>query len=1495
MSSVECAKLDALDGGDIDYNTDGINTQVTYTCNTGYTLDGYTDIICLSNGSWQYNQSRCIKCSNLSSPGNGNYSLYTVDSSTVTKAAYTCDKGYTLMGYSELTCQQNGEWNRDSPICVKCEDREPPSSGNFTLTTNGLQTRGLYTCNEGYILNGTSNVACTITGDWSYPQPTCECVAPEAPQNGSITVNQPSITYACDTGYTLLGNSTGMCNTDGTGWSSDTPSCVECESVDMVSNGNITYGSNGVNTYITILCEEGTTISGNTIITCTENGTWNSPLPECVTCSSLQEVTVSSGSVTIVTNGTVTTANYSCPTGYRVKGSQTIQCLSDGTWSDLPSECVCDEPELTEGSGYVISDNGLNITFTCDKGYTINGGVTAECNTDGTGWNMEYPNCTKCDNVSVPQNGSVSLVSNGTHTTVEFYCGTGHTLSDFSVPECQADGSWSSTVTTQSCVSCESLPDVSVVNGSVFLSTNGTHTSAAYSCPDGYKVNGEDTLTCNNTGQWNSTPSDCVCETPSLLIGGNITVVDEGYGVIFTCDKGYTMNGYQEITCATDGTGWSSSYPLCLECDEIITPDGGNVTIVTNGTVSAAIYKCNVGTTLDGNTSAECQLDGTWNITAPICVSCPDLPNITIETGYVNISTDGMITTAYYNCPPGYIVTREENITCNADGTWSSEPSDCVCEPPLIPQHGNYSLSINRLSIQYRCDRGYIMIGEHTAICNIDGTGWSEESPTCLKCEDLSPPLRGNISLITNGTHSEAVYTCDVGLTLDGDYTRMCLENTTWTGGSSQCVECEGITDIDSGTYNKTTNGTTTSVEYYCSPGYFIDGSAIRTCLSDGSWDFDLPNCYCSPPDVILNGSIIYNKTTALYDCHTGYSMNGSSIRTCQTDSMGWSGVSPQCVECRTVAAPTNGTVIFNSDGIVTEAIFTCNVGYTMNGSDFSTCSNGGTWSNDIPNCVHCSELPDTDDGTLNITSNGTHTIASYTCNIGTTMTGTPSIACRTEDTWSDQEPVCEVCPSLPTPNNGNITLDTDGITTTANLSCVDGYYANGNTVISCLGVTGWSDNLPSCLCNQPDIENGTVASNGLVAIFKCNIGYSLHGNSQIFCDLDGNGWNGSFPLCVKCADLLNPTDGTIQMSTNGYNTRASVTCDPGTTLNGSQILFCSNDGSWNESNPICVKCEDLTHPQNGEFIISSDGTVSTVELSCNSGYQTSGLTTVQCGPDGTWQFNGESSCESVGRTENSLLTILIIVSVVSMAIITMLSLLLAKFVYFYYKNKNRLSGKYSTNKAHIETMSNGIDDDMLWKSKPSVSVLSSKAPASHESHLLETSCPFTPSPAPESFVASPPPSGSISPMLVETHRSGSSLISFRRNPTNLTKNSLASVNAISITEDISDDLPTSKTNGVDTNIALNRFDSPPNKLAPLPNHRQMVGKLNATRSKSPENDRTKSQQDGHSISRPQQDSLSGSRRQINNRSGTPLLMNHSILTNDFNDVSSLDSVSIID
>ena len=54
-----------------------------------------------------------------------------------------------------------------------------------------------------------------------------------------------------------------------------------------------------------------------------------------------------------------------------------------------------------------------------------------------------------------------------------------------------------------------------------------------------------------------------------------------------------------------------------------------------------------------------------------------------------------------------------------------------------------------------------------------------------------------------------------------------------------------------------------------------------------------------------------------------------------------------------------------------------------------------------------CPELSSPDNGTLNLSTNGLVTVASFTCDIGSSLAGSPQLTCNTDGSWDSREPDC--------------------------------------------------------------------------------------------------------------------------------------------------------------------------------------------------------------------------------------------------------------------------------------------------------------------------------------------------------------------------------------------------------------------------------------------------------------------------------------------------------
>ena len=56
---------------------------------------------------------------------------------------------------------------------VTCEEVSAPSSGSLVISSNGTVSVVTYNCDEGYVLVGESTRSCTSSGQWTSDTPEC--------------------------------------------------------------------------------------------------------------------------------------------------------------------------------------------------------------------------------------------------------------------------------------------------------------------------------------------------------------------------------------------------------------------------------------------------------------------------------------------------------------------------------------------------------------------------------------------------------------------------------------------------------------------------------------------------------------------------------------------------------------------------------------------------------------------------------------------------------------------------------------------------------------------------------------------------------------------------------------------------------------------------------------------------------------------------------------------------------------------------------------------------------------------------------------------------------------------------------------------------------------------------------------------------------------------------------------------------------------------------
>jgi hypothetical protein len=112
----------------------------------------------------------------------------------------------------------------------------------------------------------------------------------------------------------------------------------------------------------------------------------------------------------------------------------------------------------------------------------------------------------------------------------------------------------------------------------------------------------------------------------------------------------------------------------------------------------------------------------------------------------------------------------------------------------------------------------------------------------------------------------------------------------------------------------------------------------------------------CQALDNPMNGTVatpaLTTGSVAEYTCGMGYSIDGSAERTCDSDG-NWSGLAPTCsiVSCPPLAAPTGGLVSVPSVVYQSSAKYSCDTGYSLSGNTTRTCEADGSWTGTVPTC----------------------------------------------------------------------------------------------------------------------------------------------------------------------------------------------------------------------------------------------------------------------------------------------------------------------------------------------------------------------------------------------------------------------------------------------------------------------------------------------------------------------------------------------------------------
>ncbi|XP_019849499.1 PREDICTED: P-selectin-like isoform X2 [Amphimedon queenslandica] len=319
-----------------------------------------------------------------------------------------------------------------------------------------------------------------------------------------------------------------------------------------------------------------------------------------------------------------------------------------------------------------------------------------------------------------------------------------------------------------------------------------------------------------------------------------------------------------------------------------------------------------------------------------------------------------------------------------------------------------------------------------------------------------------------------------------------------------------------------------------CRSGYQLIGQSKVRCLRSGHWRPRLPYCKkvgCSKLPAPSYGRVWIKGLVATFRCNKGFILKGSSKRVCKSGS--WTGSPTRCVPkvtappplmCPRLAAPANGQIVLSSGGL--KAVYKCNNGFILKGSSTRHCTRQG-WTGSAPTCerpVKCPRLADPENGDVKFQQSVGST-AMYTCNRGFRLIGSDRRTCQQNGVWSGQQPKCKsiFCPKLFAPRYGSVQQTGNTYGARAVYQCNDGFQLDGNTDRNCLLSGQWSGSTPTCkalptrpppkVCKHPYAPKfGFVSVIGSVAHYSCSQGYKLIGYKSIPCV--GGVWQYRPPYC---------------------------------------------------------------------------------------------------------------------------------------------------------------------------------------------------------------------------------------------------------------------------------------------------------------------------------------------------------------------------------------------
>uniref|UniRef100_A0A8C1SBI8 Sushi, von Willebrand factor type A, EGF and pentraxin domain-containing protein 1 n=1 Tax=Cyprinus carpio TaxID=7962 RepID=A0A8C1SBI8_CYPCA len=1287
---VECGPPPDLEHGQYHGEDFYAGSTVLYQCKPGFYLLGESKMLCAINGEWIGNPPACLdvdECS-LGSECNEHASCQNTDGSHIctcippysgdgrnctepvkckdpsvpefghregsnfimgSEVVFSCEEGYELIGSSHLSCTEEGIWKGDFPYCKgRPIDHALPDAGHQLFGDTAI-----YFCDDGYIAGNNTKLFCNAQGVWAPPDGfgIPHCIAnfcqrpPDLPHAILDSINKPKyasnteVSYKCEEGFVLNTTGTLRCMIGGE-W---TPSpldigCmpVRCSKPDSIEKGYVSGNNYSFGAVIAYSCDKGYFIRGEKRRICKANGEWGGVLPTCQPIS--------------------------CPSPPRLANGF-IQV------NTVPSPC---NGQIRK-NGYVYSSR---VTYACNDGHRLTGRPERICMANKQWSNNNPPVCVllTCPTPPDIKNGRYHGSTFEVGSKVKFACNEGYELIGDSVWTCLKFGNWDKSVTPRcSPVQCPEPPLEE--NHLVLRGLDSDSGIVELSCEEGYVLHGARTLRCTLSQEWNDSFPVCkqvFCGPPPEVAFGDPSKALSYFGsvVTFSCMVGFTLRKEASVRCQADGN-WSKPYPECIpvECPQPEDIPNGIVDVQGLMYLSTTVYSCKAGYDLAGNSTVLCGSSGQWIGGVPVChpVKCAapkEIPN-----GYVRYTRLQFSQSVTYSCHRGYSLQGPETLTCLENGQWQQEAPTCVqiyCSPPKPIENGFVEGRDRKfgVTIFYSCFPGFLLVGNNHLTC--EEHGWSSSEPKCIPADCGLPPhidfgdyskvkeqsaeddalTSQHLPVDNSFLHGSLVqYHCHAGYVIKGDIVLMCQEDGTWNGTAPVCApaQCDTPPSPEYGSVMVTDSVLGSLAEYSCEEGYELNGQTIRQCISGKQWSDDTPRCLpisCGNPGGIANGEVIgkyfHFKALIHYECHKGFVLEGVETRTCQVDGK-WDSKAPSCRAISCGRPVVSKDVLVRGDDYTfgKRLLFSCNLGFILQGAPTSVCLANGSWSEAPPKCLpaNCGQPPVIENGRVTGTDYGYNGMVRYACDIGYVLRGNPTLICRADGLWDDPPPRCDIvtCDPPEDISHGYLNGSSFNFDDVVEYICFPGYEVVGSPVLRCAAEGVWLGQVPECrpcVCSPPVLKYGTILGRdhtcGASIWFRCNEGYKILGPTEAICE-KGGVWSPGVPICTRgrCSSPPPAVPNAVVQGTAAYSIdTVTYRCRPGYHLKGFPHLSCGRLGRWGEPNLNCepISCGVPPLIPNAETagVVLTYG--SKAQYRCKEGFELATKTdSITCQSDGTW------------------------------------------------------------------------------------------------------------------------------------------------------------------------------------------------------------------------------------------------------------------------------------